>query len=539
MTTVDALRRRWLGAPERLGRALRDAAGEPGIPRATRRELERALARVEPAPRGRGTVPFVVVVPGGEDGAVLRVVATDLPRGDLTPLPPPRQDRVRAWLAATFPDLAFDGLRLHVTGPGPGPDTWQGTSWEAAAACAAVSVVLGIVPDPGVVVTGALGDTGALSAVAHLDAKRPIAADVGTLHHAEGPIAATLDRVLPGWAAARAQAASRGHAARARAAWGALQAGDHVGAAREAARATDAQDVATRARVAWVLGALALHGGDAEAGRAHLERAAALVPSWHDHPDDPPDDLCREEIAAYRAIALLDAGHAAEAHALGIATLATLDPPRPHRRHRWVRLQVAGSTHRAAIALDRLDEAERLLRDVVLGDAALVDQRARGLGDLAEVARRRGDAATASALLDAADEALAQADDARRTARFLALFRARLDAETGRAVPPPPPGGPLWPDLGLRFLATRHGAEDLRELLALPAVRGSLALRSVAAGEIAWHALHDGPGAALADRLADWIAPTGDPAVDALAPRLRQGPDADALRAVRRRTPYG
>lgn len=544
--SARGLQRMYAGAPEGLARALATAMADTALPRVTRRELARLRdALMARPPQGVGVVAFPVVDVATGTGRVYRVLATEGLRGDWTPLHGERAARVHTWITQTWP--ALEGLQpcLHVSGPAPG-DGWEGASCDLALALATLSWALGITPAP-VVVTGALGPPGQVAPVDHHDAKRAlVAADLPdhTLLTSALPLDDVLDAALPGWREALGQRAHRTLARRAHTAVAHLLQHRHGAALVEATAVLDAAptDEAARARALWVRGAVALHQARAEEGLADLAAARAHLPGWHDHPDDPPEELAAEELAAWEIIALIDAGRPAAAADLGHQTLHALDATtRATRRWRSVALQVAGSTHRALITLDRSDEAERLLRGWSLERAALLDQRARALGDLAELQRRQGNPLDAQHTLDAARRALADAiDPAGVTARFLDLFQARLDAARGRQVAPPRPGGPLWPELGFEVLQARRGA-SLQPLLDHPAVRASQALQWVVASEIAWHVRHDGPAASLLPALqadvATWTF--DDPGTCAWRDRLVRQPVRADLDGLRRRAPYG
>ncbi len=546
MTDRVELRRRTLGAPDTLRAALRRLAEDPTAPRLTRKEAERALAQVEVSPRGVGVVPFAIV-DGEGDGAVLFAVATEGPRPDLFPAPRAQVDRVRAWLAATWPTLPFAGLHLHVSAPEGA--RWSGRSCELALALAALSCELKRAPDPHVVVTGAVGAPGQAEAVLHVEAKRAIVGrdrpDDALFAPGDATLAPLLDAVLPGATAAISARPRRHAGADARRALDALLSGKHDLAGELASRAVaaDVSDAPTIARARWVEGALALHAGHVERGLASLHAAAAALPAWVDHTHDMADALTAEELDAYLIVALIDAGRTRAGATHAAEVLARLERVADRsRRWRAVTLQVAGSAHRAAVTRGALHEAADLLTGWSLDRAALVDQRARALGDLAEVARRAGDRRTAERHLDDAMDALADApDDGGRTHAFLELFRARLHAEDGVEIPAARGDLPRWPALAFHLLRTRRGGADLRALHVDPVVRSSAPLRGVVMAEIAWHALHDGPFASMRAELQTDAAAhlTDDPQAAALFARVAAGATDDDLRELRRRAPYG
>lgn len=547
--TVAVLRRRYHGAPDSLRASLRLLAEDGALPRVSRREYRRALGALEPPAAVRvGVVPFVVVVPGTSEGCVYRAVATDGWRADLSAVPADLGRRVRAWLEASFPAVPFVGVHLHVSGPPPG-DGWDGRSCELALAAAALSWAVGAEVQHDRVASGALGEAGQLVEVGHLPSKVAVIA-----HDLPGSQLATpqgsavepvFDQLLPGWQQAIARVALRGASRRAAEAQEALEARLFPRALELADRllAEAPEDPSVRGRASWVRGAALLHLGRAEEGLVALEAARAALPGWEDHAEDPAEDLVSEELEAFTLVALVDTGHVAQALALGQHTLGRLTQVESRsRRWRSVALQVAGSTHRAALACGDLALATDLLLSWNLGAALLLDQRARALGDLAEVHRRGGRLPEARRFVEEARGALVEAHDpGGATARYLSLFDARLDADLRRPTPPARPAGPLWPELGFRLLATRAGLEDLSALHGLPEVRASLPLQWVVASEAAWHALHDGPGravlAAVRADLATWEV--DEPDLQALLRRLAEEPTREDLQELRRRAPYG
>ncbi len=545
--TVAELRRVLHGAPDTLRSRLRELADLPSLPRISRREYARALAAVEPPglPQA-GVVPFVVVAPGSGTGRVYRAIATDGSRPDLTPVPRALDEAVTTWLSATFPEVGFAGLHLHVSGPPPGA-VWDGRSCELALAVAGLSWALRLPLAPDVALSGCLGVPGSIEPANHAADKQDVLhRDLPSARLVEADLAlqALLSAVLPGWEEARSQHADAQPERWAREASDALTRRALDQALQLADRALSAAaDPATHARAAWVRGSTLLHLGRTPEGLATLESARTLLPSWESHADDPAEDLVQEELEAYVIVALLDAGRPRAAYELGTTTLTRLDRSSTRgRRWRSVALQVAGSTHRAAIALGALGDALRLLQTWNLGVARLHDQLARALGDLAEVHRRAGRLPDARQALTEARASLPDAQDhGGATARFLTLFEARIDADQLRPFAPPRSGGPIWPELGFRLLATRSGDESLTELYALPAVRQSPVLQSVVASEAAWHVLHDLPSGAVFEAVRHDLAQAScdDNSLTALWQRLVESPQRDDLVELRRRAPYG
>lgn len=538
----------WLGAPERQRRALEEALGRPDLPRASRRELTRALDRLRPAPSGLGVVPFPAVVPGTRDGAVYRVVAATAARGDLARVPDAVVQRVRAALQAALPALDPSGVVLHVSGPAPDGGRWSGRSVELALTAAVASWALGVPPRDDVVVTGAV-EGGRVTPVAFLDDKRALVArDLpgARLAHPVGPLEAALDAVLrDGWRDALVLQSAVTPARRARVALEAARGREDARALAEAEAALAGADgdPAIVAQARWARAMVHLHAGRAHDADADLDAVAAALPAWAEHADTPPAGLAREELVAHAIVAWIDQGRLAAALARAKATVAQLDglPERPERV-RFVTLSVAGSGHRAAIALGDLDLAASLLLDHGAGRSRLHHQLARVLGDLAEVRRRQGRPDAARALLEAARRALPDAAPDQRdlTARFVDLFEARLDVDAGRPAPAPPADTPPWPRLGFELLAARRSADPAAALgrwAQDPWVRSSLPLRWLLA-EAAAAAVVEGHDAArgLLYDVGRWSV--DDPDLAAHLQAVSARPDEDDLRAFRARCPY-
>ena len=534
--------RRYQGAPESLARALR-AAIDTAPSRLDRRELTRRLAAIEdaPSPSIPGVASFPAVWPGGDDGCVYRIIVTDGPRHDLARPPRAQVDRVSSWLAETWPDLDIEGAHVQLSGPPPG-ERWSGRSCELALVAALVSWSLGLPTRTDRVSTGCVGAPGRIADVAHVPEKqqlvgRDLGADAVLVHPSaiDHDAARALDDLLGStWRTAYGTRAERTASRRARDARQAYQARRYKEAARLAeAVLSPVHDVAARARATWVLGAIALHDGRAQQGLEYLAEALQLVDAWEEHDDAPPEDLTAEEMTAHLVVGLLDAGQVRAAWQLGQRTLAHLGEPRRRTaRWRFVMLQLAGSTHRAAVALDAHDDAAELLAHYNLGRAALDHQRARALGDLAEVHRKAGRLHEGRTWLHHARRALRDTRDHERAAteRFLHLYAARAGLET-----PDPHAPTLWPGLGLRLqgaLRSPTPQADLTRLVHQPAVRQSAALRWVCVSACA-HV--SGTEALIESLCTDWTV--DDAALTDLITRARAG-DLDAARALARRCPY-
>lgn len=187
-------------------------------------------------------------------------------------------------------------------------------------------------------------------------------------------------------------------------AWNALRAGHRETAERQADSAIASWTGERQVGMAWLVrGACRLHRGEAAGALADLHEARRILGTPPADGDEPLDPWQLEEVDAFIGIALLDCGRPSEAEHLLSEPLARLESsPASDRRWSLVALQVAGSLHRERVLLGDLPGARGLLERVVLGAATVRAERARSLGDLAEVLRRGGDVAGASERLEAA-----------------------------------------------------------------------------------------------------------------------------------------
>ena len=461
------LERRYAGAPESLRRALGEASSDAALPRLTRRELGAAAeAVVLPASSVVGQIRFPAVVPGGDDGCIYLAVASEVVRSDLTPVPLDLAQRVQRFAAETWPRLSTRGLRLYLSGPGPG-SRWSGRSCELALTVALLSAAVGVRPRPWVVLTGTVegkGDCGPVDAMPEKEAL--VARDVPRGHLIDGgrPLDEVLSTALePGWREAIHPEGERTARRMARRARAALDEHRYEEAERVAAEVLAMQaGVSARAIAWWVRGAVALHEGRADDGLAALDAVLALLPAWADAETSPPEAWAREEIVAWFLVGLMDAGRVRAALQRGEATIASMgSPARRDARWRNVMVQLAGSTARAAVAAGEFGVARRLLTEVCLGRAGVDQQRARCLGDLAEVHRKSGDLNAAKACLVEAREALLDMPVAGRprTAVFLDLYEARIGGPVRRL-------DGIWPGRGFAVLEAER-AGDVDTLLAL------------------------------------------------------------------------
>lgn len=176
----------------------------------------------------------------------------------------------------------------------------------------------------------------------------------------------------------------------------------------------------------WVRAAIALHAARTDDALAHFDLACQAL-------DAAPGRKRRfiaEELESFVAIAEIDRLRPARAVSVLERALERLDAvAEPDRDARWdeVRIQVVGSLARAVLMVGELDRAIALLS----GSRDLSDvprERARTLGDLADLYRRAGRLVEAHELLNAARASLDHIPSIvqkNRTMRFLELFEVR------------------------------------------------------------------------------------------------------------------
>lgn len=193
----------------------------------------------------------------------------------------------------------------------------------------------------------------------------------------------------------------------------------------------------------WVRGAIALHAARTDDALAHFDVARQAL-------DAAPGRKRRfiaEELESFVAIAEIDRLRPARAVSVLERALERLDAvAESDRDARWdeVRIQVAGSLARAVLMVGELDRAIALLG----GSRDLSDvprERARTLGDLADLYRRAGRLVEAHELLNAARASLDHIPaivQKNRTIRFLELFEVRA----GLAEPHYPIVPARWAD---------------------------------------------------------------------------------------------
>jgi|GEM_PF-3025306 len=426
-----------------------------------------------------GAGMFVVVSEGMDaPGFLMRVAAAGLaggvPAGALG-IGDAALEAVAAWVArlvgARGLDEAID-LRFAVAGDTAQALALDGDSWQLAAALAVISERLGQAQRIPIVASGRLGTgIGEVLPVGLVAAKRAVialeAGDVtgasALVVDAQRDVRATLaDLFGADWQPRLAVAlgvASQAHARAAMQAWRRwFGRRNTLEAAADCERALTSAEQALAAGVTgvhrsealWVAGACRLHRGEsALAAGLFADVEAALATA---RVGDVPA-LVREELCAYRGIALVDHGRPSEAVALLDGVLERLDrvaqerPEAADRRFHEVRLQVAGTLQRAVAFTGDLARARALLAASL--EVGTPSERARSLGDLAEVARRAGDLEAARTALVEAQEALddvATAGMRALTERFLAVYSARSGVDPRlMAIASAPPDWKAWP----------------------------------------------------------------------------------------------
>lgn len=214
------------------------------------------------------------------------------------------------------------------------------------------------------------------------------------------------------------------------------------GAARLARAGLDAGANGMDAAYAhWVLGARALHDARTDDALGHLEAARQALASSRGR----PRRFLAAEFESFLAIAHLDKCQPTRAMSVLGPVLGELDAVAEHDRDaRWdeVRIQVSGSLARAELMVGHLEQAIALLE----GSLAVSDvphERARTLGDLADLYRRAGRLEEGRATLSRARTELFHIPaivQRERTMRFHSLFEVRA----GLAAPHFPIVSPRW-----------------------------------------------------------------------------------------------
>ena len=373
--------------------------------------------------------------------------ATAGPLAPARPLEAADSARVRAWVAALagkehhpLLDAAQLGWNRVPVGLEVG-----GRSWELAAAAALVSHVLGRPPESSILVTGALATDGGtepyppgwVELVDDVSIKWQVCAveAPGTALvavEAASPAGAWFARWFgEGWRRDLLAAFDLSPETLGRESWGRLRGDDRAGAGRFATAALDSGASGAGGLLArWTRGALHLHEGRPAEAKDAL---AAVRAEFSCLPAGTLQRWTGEELDAWWATALIDHGRPEEAVQVGEAALARLrsaaDPADP--RYHFVLPRVAGSLAKALAFADRGDEAILMYQQVSLAGTVGDEERARTLGDLAEVLRRIGRLQQARDMLQEAARHLASATvgEAPRTRRFHRLYCVRAGLE--------------------------------------------------------------------------------------------------------------
>ena len=373
------------------------------------------------------------------------------------------QDEVVAWVAAL---AGCEASLLRVPGVVvlgvPETHTLDGDSWQAAAAVAVVSFLLGAAPRVPAVVSGALGPRGPIPTFAKVggeDAKRAAAsreAGHATVRFASKTVDASTwfaEWFGEDWQRRLQASVSVSPDALGRRAMrlydqGRQNEADPLAGAAVGGGATGV----ARAQALWVLGSNALHRGQASEGLERLLEASKLLLAAPEGVEGA-GPVGHARLQASVGIALVDHGAAEEAESVLIATRRQLlncgREIRATPEWRRAVVHVTGSLHRALVLSGHSDAALALLTDTQLGAGLVASEEARTWGDVAEVHRRKGRLEEAGKALDRAWCSLVEVQEGElhRTRRFLELYRVRAGLSE-----PPDVVGPAcwqaWPDLG-------------------------------------------------------------------------------------------
>jgi hypothetical protein len=191
----------------------------------------------------------------------------------------------------------------------------------------------------------------------------------------------------------------------------------------------------------WVRGACRIHRGETADGYEDLLAARGELEEVQ------PDEYDLEHLEANLGTALVDLGRPTAAAGRLLPVLDALRAT-PRRSRQWQRavVRVSGALHRAEVVRANAEVAI----DLLSGSLALAvpDERARTLGDLAEVCRKSGRGEAAMEAIAAAHAALSEIVDLgtrAKTRRFVELFECRLRAGAAAL-----PGEGVWPGLAER-----------------------------------------------------------------------------------------
>lgn len=413
--------------------------------RARRKELERLAAALTPKPleRAVGVMHFpVVVAPGtGFPGALVSL------RAELGKSPGRRSNPDEEAVQSTLENLGIEStpeLTIRIDSRGL---ELEGASLQLAALIATVSRLIG--REPSIPLASGLVRGADVQPADDLEAKSRIieneAPEAPSLLPANPtPVREVLESafgpdVLVALTAA-CQVRPTALVAKARS----LRDEDRPTAEELAANAIAAGATGLDlADAHWVRGAIALHGARTDDALAHFDAAGQAL----DTASGRKRRFIAEELESFVAIAELDRLRPRRAISVLERALERLDAvAESDRDARWdeVRIQVAGSLARAVLMVGGLERAIALLRESRhLSD--IPQERARTLGDLADLYRRAGRLAEAQEALAAARIAVHDIPSIvqkNRTMRFLELFEVRA----GLAEPHYPIVPTRWPD---------------------------------------------------------------------------------------------
>ena len=346
---------------------------------------------------------------------------------------------VARWLAMTLPVATCPVLTLEAS-RSAGVEL-EGASLELAALIATVSHLLHEAPRTVPLVSGRLSaEPSKLDAIWHVPAKRKAVArevgghDTAHQHYVEENGVDAEQALVPyfseGWKERlRKRLELPAHQAVQRA-WDLYQNGDRD--AGEALLPPEgspalADDPRARLRAAWLRAAMAVHRADPDALQRYADIESVIGR------DRPLGANLVRELDAFIGIAEIDAGRPSQARARLETTRDKLlraapDPEfAPDPSWAWAYISVHGSLHRACVVCGDFGAAREALEASLAASDHLPGERARILGDLADVHRRQGDLDGARRLLEEARVALdaTNAESRERTAAYQRVFRRR------------------------------------------------------------------------------------------------------------------
>lgn len=345
---------------------------------------------------------------------------------------------VAKWLATTLPVATCPALALEASRRA-GVDI-EGASLEMAALIATVSHLLHEAPRAVPLVSGRLGaEAGKLDAIGHVPVKRKTVArelghDTAPQHYVEENGVDAEKALVPyfgdGWTERlRKRLELPAHQAVQRG-WDLYRNGDRD--AGEALLPPEgspalAEDPRARLLAAWLRAAMAVHRADPDALRRYADIESIVGR------DRPLGANLVRELDAFIGIAEIDAGCPSQARvrleaARDKLLRAAPDPEfAPDPSWAWAYVSVQGSLHRACVVCGDYRAAREALEASLKVSTYLPGERARILGDLADVHRRQGDLDGAGRNLAEARVALdaTNAESRERTAAYQRVFRRR------------------------------------------------------------------------------------------------------------------